>query len=236
MPTKYMWRLLLGLVIVFIIGGCSTLADINNEGNNGLAGSDGPTLSLIVAGNDLLTNPLDKQLSESYRKGITIFDLLKGSGKATFSEDNTSILTVNNISLGPGMNWELQMDGETIGSEDWGRTVGHESKLVITAMSKEQEEPLQIVLLTVNGGSEQVNLNHSYVMGFTEDLTVRGLLKNSSVVQLTEDNKKVLSIGDYTPLSNEVWKMKVNGKQLLENGMDMKLRVQDELEILLAIR
>lgn len=26
--------------------------------------------------------------------------------------------------------------------------------------------------------------------------------------------------------------MKVNGKQLLENGMDMKLRVQDELEIL----
>lgn len=84
MPTKYMWRLLLGLVIVFIIGGCSTLADINNEGNNGLAGSDGPTLSLIVAGNDLLTNPLDKQLSESYRKGITIFDLLKGSGKATF--------------------------------------------------------------------------------------------------------------------------------------------------------
>lgn len=46
------------------------------------------------------------------------------------------------------------------------------------------------MLLTVNGGSEQVNLNHSYVMGFTEDLTVRGLLKNSSVVQLTEDNKR----------------------------------------------
>lgn len=84
MPTKYMWRLLLGLVIVFIIGGCSTLADVNNEGNNGLAGSDEYTLSLIVAGNDLLTNPLDKQLSESYRKGITIFDLLKGSGKVPF--------------------------------------------------------------------------------------------------------------------------------------------------------
>ncbi|MNP41437.1 hypothetical protein D3C76_1351410 [compost metagenome] len=73
-------------------------------------------------------------------------------------------------------------------------------------------------------------------MLFKEDLTVRDLLKSCSSVQLADDNKKVLSVDDYTPLSNEEWKLKVNGKQLLDDGMDMKLRAQDELEILLTLR
>lgn len=46
----------------------------------------------------------------------------------------------------------------------------------------------------------------------------------------------MLSVDDYTPLSNEEWKLKVNGKQLLDDGMDMKLRAHDELEILLTLR
>lgn len=236
MPTKYLWRLLLGVVMIFIIGGCSSLTSAVSEVNQDAASSDGPTLSLIVGGNEMLTGSSDNQLNESYRKGITILELLKGSGMATFSGDNSSILSVKDISLAPEMEWELQMNGETIGAADFDRAVGYDSNLVITEKSKTHQDPLQTVMLTVNGGSEQVDLYHSYVELFTEDLTVRGLLKKSSVVQLTEDNKKVLSINDYTPLSNQVWKLKVNGKLLLDNGMDMKLRPQDELEILLTVR
>ena len=134
------------------------------------------------------------------------------------------------------MVWELQMGGQIIGNADWNNTVGYDSQLVFTAKSKDHQAPLQTVRLTLNGGSVEVDLHHTYIMLFEEDLTVRDLLKSCSSVQLADDNKKVLSVDDYTPLSNEEWKLKVNGKQLLDDGMDMKLRAQDELEILLTLR
>lgn len=235
MPTKYWLKFLLGVAILLLASGCSSLTDAKGEANQTSAGSEGPTLSLMIGGNEML-KASDKQLSENYRKGITIYELLNGSGVATFSSDHRSILTVRKISLGPELKWELKMDGESIGEADLERTVGSSSHLVITPKSKTTEDPPQTVMLTVNGGSEQVDLYHSYLRLFTEDMTVRELLKNSSRVQLTEDNNRVLSVNDYTPLSNQVWKLKVNGKLLLDNGMDMKLKPLDELEILLTIR
>jgi hypothetical protein len=88
----------------------------------------------------------------------------------------------------------------------------------------------------VNGGSEQPELTHSYVLSFVEDLSVRGLMKNSGIIKLAEDNKTVLAVLDYTPLSSEEWKLKVNDKGLLGNGLDMKLRPQDKLEISLVLK
>lgn len=236
MPMRSLWKLMLGLVIVFIIGGCSTNNDGNSNANNGVAGSEGPTISIRVGDNELLTKPSDRLLSGSYRNGISIMELLKGSNVATFAEDNSSIVSVKDFSLEAGMVWELQMGGQIIGNADWNNTVGYDSQLVFTAKSKDHQAPLQTVRLTLNGGSVEVDLHHTYIMLFKEDLTVRDLLKSCSSVQLADDNKKVLSVDDYTPLSNEEWKLKVNGKQLLDDGMDMKLRAQDELEILLTLR
>jgi hypothetical protein len=236
MPTKYLWKLLLGLVIVSIIGGCTSLTEGKSEANNGVEASEGPTLSLIIGGHELLTRPTDTLLSGSYRKGITILELLRGSDIATFAEGSHSILSVRDFSLAPELEWELKVDGKTIGDENWDSKVGHDSHLVFTAKSGTHPEPLQTVMMTVDGRSEQVDINHSYVVLFTEDLSVRSLLKSCNQVQLTEDNRKVLSVNDYIPLSNEVWKLKVNGKQLLDSGMDMKLSPQDELEIVLTSR
>lgn len=236
MPTRYLCRLMLGLVIIFIIGGCSSLTEGNSVANNSTAESIGPTISIRVGDNELLTKPSDNTLSGSYRTGITVLELLKGSDIATFAEDNSSILSVKNFSLGPEMVWELRMDGVIIGNADWNTVVGYDSHLVFTAKSKAHQEPLQTVMLTLNGGSVQLDLHHSYIMLFKEDLTVRDLLKSCSMVQLAEGNKKIISVNDYTPLSSEVWKLKVNGKQLLDNGMDMNLRPHDVLEIVLTLR
>jgi hypothetical protein len=226
---------MLGLVIVFIIGGCSTQTDGSNARNDAVK-IDGPTISIKVGDHELLTKPTDRSLSGSYRKGITIMELLKVSNIATLAEDNSSILSIKNFSLGPGMAWELEMDGIIIGNADWDHVVGYGSQLVFTAKSKTNETPLQTVTLILNGGSVEVDLHYSYIMLFKEDLTVRDLLKSCSRVQFADDNKKVLSVNDYTPLSNEEWKLKVNGKQLLDDGMDMKLRPQDVLEVLLTLR
>jgi hypothetical protein len=236
MPIRYLWKLMLGLVVVFIIGGCSTNADGNSNANNGAAGSEGPTISIRVGDIELLTKPSDRSLSGSYRNGITIMELLKGSNIATFAEDNSSILSVKDFSLESGMIWELQMDGLIMGNADWNNTVGYDSQLVFTAKSKDHQEPLQTVMMTLNGGSVEVDLHHSYIMLFKEDLTVRDLLKSCGMVQLDDGSRNVLSVNDYTPLSNEVWKLKVNGKQLLDNGMDMKLMPHDVLEIVLTLR
>ncbi|MNN77227.1 hypothetical protein D3C81_1936710 [compost metagenome] len=88
----------------------------------------------------------------------------------------------------------------------------------------------------MNGGSEQPKLTHSYVLPFTEDLSVRGLLNSSGIVKLAENNKAVLTVMDYKPLTNEEWKLKLNDKTLLDSGIDMKLRIQDELELALVLR
>ncbi|MNL51395.1 hypothetical protein D3C87_1744910 [compost metagenome] len=74
------------------------------------------------------------------------------------------------------------------------------------------------------------------MLPYSEDLSVRGVLKSSGMVVLAEDNKTVISIMDYKPLSNEAWTLKVNGKQLLDSGIDMKLRPQDTLEVALVLR
>lgn len=234
MPTKHLWRLL-GLIIILIINGCSSVIDSKNEGNHSSSSSEGPTIAIIASGRELVKNS-DRLLSESYRKGMTIRDLLKTSGIVRLTEEGTGILSISGNSLGPDMEWELQLDGNTIKDLSVDASVNHDSKIVITAKSTDGEEALQSVILTVNGGNRQVELTHSYVILFTEDLTVRSLLKSFDKVQLSEDNKNIVSVNDYKPFSNEVWKLKVNGKQLLENGMDMKLRPQDEVEIVLTLR
>ncbi|MNW66890.1 hypothetical protein D3C74_454050 [compost metagenome] len=108
--------------------------------------------------------------------------------------------------------------------------------MVISAKAAAQNTPFQPVILTVNGGSEQPALTHSYVQPFTENLSVRALLMSSGIVQLAENNKTVLTVKEYKPLTNEEWKLELNDKTLLDNGIDMKLRIQDELELSLVLR
>lgn len=232
MPTKHLWRLI-GLIIIMIVSGCSSALDSKNEGNQSSSISEEPTISIIASGRELVPKS-DRLLNDSYRKGMTISDLLKASGIVRLTEEGTAIHSIKGITLGPDMKWELQLNGNTIKELSSNTPVNQDLKIVITAKSTATEEPLQSVILTVNGGNRQVELTHSYVMLFTEDLTVRSLLKSFDKVQLSEDFKNVVSVNDYKPFSNEVWKLKVNGKNLLENGMDMKLRPQDELEILLT--
>lgn len=234
MPTKHLWRLL-GLIIILIVSGCSSVLDSKNEGSTSSSSSEGPTISIIASGKEFIKDS-DTLLIESYRKGMTIRDLLKASGVVRLTEEGTDIHSISGISLGPDMEWELQLDGNTIKDLSVDTSVKPDSKIVITAKSTDSEEELQTVILTVNGGNRQVELTHAYVMMFTEDLTVRSLLKSFDKAQLSEDYKTVISVNEYKPFNNEVWKLKVNGKQLLENGMDMKLRPQDELEIVLTLR
>ncbi|MHA6530665.1 hypothetical protein [Paenibacillus sp. BAC0078] len=233
MPSRFLWRILLGIIIIATAGGCSSVLGPTADGSNSGTRNEGPAFSLLV-GDSELAGSSGRQLSEAYKSGISLLDLLKNSGVATFAADGFSILSVNKVSLSPEWVWEIQVDGKKI--TDWNSSVDREDSIIIAAKPAAGGAELQPVLLSINGGSEQPELTHSYVQPYTEDLTVRSMMKGSEMVQLAEDNKTVTTVMDYAPLSNEAWKLKVNGKPLLDSGIDMKLRPQDTLEILLALR
>ncbi|WP_410514639.1 hypothetical protein PaeBR_09785 [Paenibacillus sp. BR2-3] len=235
MPTKLLWRVLLGLIIIMTAGGCSSIFGADNGEDHEASGLNGPVLSLLVDGSER-TDSRDKQLSGTYRKGMTVKELLKASGVVVFAEDGKSILSVSDVSLDPGIDWELRVNGKTITGTDWDNSLDKDSHLVITPKLRSGEASLQSVILVVNGGSERAELSHSYIIPFAEDLTVRSVLKSCGMVRLSEDNKAVLSVKDYIPLTSELWMLKVNEKQLLDSGMDMKLRPQDEVELSLVLR
>ncbi|OBZ18986.1 hypothetical protein A8L34_05425 [Bacillus sp. FJAT-27264] len=226
-------RLLLGLIIIVTLGGCSSALGTKAEV---ITGPEGPTFSLMVGGKEL-ADSTERLLSGTYRKGITILELLQGSGIAVFAEDGQKLLTVSNVSLGPAMEWEVQMDGKVISNTNWKSSpVSSSARIVIMAKSDAGGKDPDSVILYVNGGSEQETLTHMYVMSFTSDLSVRSLLKSCGMVQLSEDNQRIRAVKGYAPLTSEIWNLRVNSKKLLDNGMDMKLRPMDELEISLGFR
>ncbi|MBW4081862.1 hypothetical protein [Paenibacillus sp. S150] len=233
MSAKWMWRILLGIIIIATVGGCSSVLGSMTDGSSAETGNTGPAFSVLV-GDSELAGSSGRQLSETYKQGSTLIELLKSSGAATFAADGYTLLSVNKVFLSPEWIWEIQLNGKKI--TDWNNSVDREDAIIVTAKPADSKAELQPVIFTVNGGSEQPEKTHSYVLPYTEDLSVRGMLKSSGMVLLSEDNKSVTSVMDYKPLSNEEWKLRVNGKQLLDSGIDMKLRPQDTLEVVLVLR
>lgn len=233
MSTKWMGRLLLCLVFIITASGCSSVLGPGNTGGSTGSGSTGLSFSILV-GEREMAGTSGRLLNEAYIEGNSIIELLRKSGIVTFAADGYSILEVNRVALSQDMMWEVQVNSKKL--TDWNSTIEAGAAIVFSAKPSAAGALFQPVILTVNGGSEQPELTHSHVLSFTEDLSVRGLMKNSGMIKLAENNKTVLTVMDYTPLSSEEWKLKVNDKALLGNGVDMKLRPQDKLEISLVLK
>ena len=227
MSTKWM-RLVLCLLLLAAASGCSL-----GSGNGGSSnGGQGLTFSVKV-GDSEMAGSSARLLNEAYVPGNSIIELFKKSGVVTFSADGTKILEVNKVSLDQNMSWEVQVNGKQV---QLNTTLEPSSAITMTAGPAGTGELFQPVIITVNGGSEQPELTHSHVLSFMQDMSVKGLLKNSGMVRLAEDNRTVLTVMEYTPLSSEEWRLKVNDKALLGNGVDMKLSPQDKLEISLVLK
>ncbi|WP_379161811.1 hypothetical protein [Paenibacillus sp. sgz5001063] len=233
MSAKWVWRILLGMMIMAALSSCSSVLESQTDGSNAGTGNAGPALSVLV-GNSELASSSGRQLSEAYTEGLTLIELFKRSGVVTFADDGYNILAVNKVSLSPEWVWEIELNGKKI--TDWNTRVDRVDSIVAEAIPAASGAELQPVIFTVNGGSEQPQMTHSYVLPYSRELSVRGVLQTSGMVQLSEDNKTIISIMEYKPLSKEAWTLKVNGKQLLDTGIDMKLRPQDTLEVELVLR
>lgn len=228
-------RLMPGLVIIMMISGCSSRLAASVPDNSRAVSAEGPSFSLLVGGNELAASS-NRQLTAYYREGITLKELLKSSAIASFSNDSRRILSVNSVSLKSELEWQLEVNGRAASAEDLDSQVDKQTHIVISAQSAAASDPLQTLILAVDGGASQPDLSHSYVMPFRQESSVRALLKSSGMVQLSEDKRSVVTVKEYTPLTSESWQLLVNGKPLLAAGMDMKLRPQDVLKISLVQR
>ncbi|WP_150275801.1 hypothetical protein [Paenibacillus tepidiphilus] len=225
-------RIWIGLIIILVLGGCS--GENAGSGDKAAAhGSGGPAFSVLVGDRDLSGNAA-RQVSEAYLDGNTLLELFSNSKVVTFYSGREGIVDVNRVYLSAPLGWELQVNGKVI--TDMTAPVKREDTVVFAARPAPGKQMPQFVVLTLNGGSEQPELSHSVVLPYEEDMTVRSLLKNNGMVELAEDNKTLVKVMGYTPLSSEVWKLEVNDKGLRDNGIDMMLKPQDELEIVLALR
>ncbi|WP_405115108.1 hypothetical protein MHH28_11890 [Paenibacillus sp. FSL K6-1217] len=204
------------------------------SGNAGSSnGGQGIAFSVKI-GDSEMAGSSARLLNEAYMPGNSLIELFKKSGVVNFSEDGYKILEVNKVSLGQDMGWEIQVNGKKV--QDLSTTVEPGAAITMSAGPADNGKMFQPVIITVNGGSEQPGLTHSHVLPFMQDMSVKGLLKNSGMVKLAEDNRTVLTVMEYSPLSSEEWRLKVNDKGLLGNGVDMKLSPQDKLEISLVLK
>lgn len=85
--------------------------------------------------------------------------------------------------------------------------------------------------MKLDGGSMKPDMTHSYVFPYTNNQSVRDVMAHSGFVKLTDNKMYVDTVQGYSPKSVEKWVVKVNGKELVDSGLEMKLTPQDEVEI-----
>lgn len=225
------------LLMVLLIAGCTGKTPALGEGGGADTATGGGPALMLEAGTLALPGYDPVRLDHYYRDGISAAALLQTSGLATFAPDGQNIASVSGVSLGDGIVWQLSADGKPLGAKGWDEALSPQAQLVLTAKPDDEAAGQgALVVLTVSGGSGHPELNHSYVLTYAEDLTVRKLLQGSGAVSMSENGMEVRSAGGHGALPDERWRMKVNGKYLTDGGIDMMLRPLDELELVLAQR
>ncbi|MDO7905201.1 hypothetical protein Q5741_02075 [Paenibacillus sp. JX-17] len=224
----YTW----GLGGLLLLAGCSS-QEASAVPIVGQSMSDDITIQMD--GRSLLPQ-LTKTLKINYKDGLTIAEVLRNEGQMRLSDDGMHISAVAGTTLDPSLAWKIQLNGHSVVPEQWKQKLDKKDNLQIelTAVQRNPKDKPQSARLSVNGGTLNPGLSRAYINVFHDSLTVRDILVNSGLVKLNDNNKAVVSVEGYSPRVNEQWILKVNNKQLITNGLDMKLQPQDIVEIELA--
>ncbi|AJS57906.1 hypothetical protein [Paenibacillus sp. IHBB 10380] len=226
-------------ILVFtIVSGCSP-----DKGTDVVipivrSASNSSGISINMEGNLIPPNAI-KQLEQSLIPGVSIKDALTASGVVTISSEGHHIESVIDVSLDPGLEWSVEVNGNNLDKENWDNRLQAEDNIRIAVQfidGSKSGDTRSVVIFTVNGGIVQPNISHSYINPYLEEQSIRELLRTTGIVVLSDNGKIILMVNGYSPKASEKWIVKVNNKTLLENGLDMKLQPQDEVKIELVNR
>ncbi len=177
-----------------------------------------------------------QNLQQYLQQGVTVREGLKRSGIVGFS-DNGSVLTISQVSLDPLFEWAFEINGQKLGKDNLDTVLQDHDEISINIQyadhkkdGKDAKAP-EFTVLKLDGGSMKPDMTHSYVFPYTNNQSVRDVMAHSGFVKLTDNKMYVDTVQGYSPKSVEKWVVKVNGKELVDSGLEMKLTPQDEVEI-----
>ncbi|MDR0269701.1 hypothetical protein [Paenibacillus sp.] len=217
-------------IVAVLLSGCN-VGESKSSGE--ISSGDASSMILISEKDDFFTQDIIRDLEQYLEPGVTISEGLKNSGIVTFTEDG-SIRSISQVSLSPAFIWGLELNDKRLESDKLDTVLKENDEIGISIEPTDPQNTvknMQYSVLKLNGGTLQPSLSHTYILPYTETERVRDMLLNNDVVKLSSDKRMVQSVNGYVCKSAEKWVIKVNGKELGENGFDMMLSPQDEVEI-----
>ncbi|PYE51768.1 hypothetical protein HUB98_07005 [Paenibacillus barcinonensis] len=194
------------------------------------------TITVAIDGSTFLPDAT-KSIKRDFSEGLTLKKALLNSGLVDFTADGKRIQSVGEVSLDSSLSWAVKLNGKDIKQENWDIELHAKDEVTIyvkAADSGGDGVVYQTTLLKVSGGSVMPNLKRQYAGIYVQECTVRDVLKSSGVVRMSENNKYVVAVENVIPRVNERWVIMVNNKELMENGLDMKLSPRDAVKLELA--
>ncbi|WII35752.1 hypothetical protein [Paenibacillus thiaminolyticus] len=224
--------LLLG-VLFLVSSACAS--SVSHRGEQEDAQPPGKEVIVSIDGGTFVPT-LSERIVVSYEQSMQLVDALKQSGTVKVSEDRSAIVSVGDVALDPKMEWGLLLNGK-----EFVLPFAMDKKLkpddVVGVFIKKMEVRTNHVAapgvtLRIDGGTVAPNITNSYLVRWTEELTLQELVQNFAQISLDEDDKHVLRIGEKEPDVKAVFSLKVNDKKLNYNqDAERKLKPDDEIEI-----
>ena len=219
------------LLILVILAGCSETQPSEQpivketESQN--------TITVAVDGSTFLPDAT-KSIKRDFSEGLTLKKALLNSGLVDFTADGKRIQSVGEVSLDSSLSWAVKLNGKDIDPENWDMELHAKDEVIIYVKAADNggdDVAYQTTLLKVSGGNIMPNLNRQYAGVYVQECTVRDVLKSSGIVRMSENNKFVVSVENVIPRMNQRWMIMVNDKELMENGLDMKLNPRDAVKL-----
>ena len=216
------------IVLVMLISGCSTWNEDVGGAEEGTPGE----VNMIVEGGSFIPS-LNQSLHFRYDEGMTVYEAL--DRVASLSKESNQIISVGSIVLDDTLKWTVEKNNKEISADMWGQSIKDKDSLKLFVEAATPIDTSQTdgsaVTLKLSGGSDNSDLRLTMARLYDPTLTVRDLLISRDFVQLSDNKKYLQSIDGYTLRISERWVIKVNNKELVEQGLDMILDPGDEVRV-----
>ncbi|GAA0135720.1 hypothetical protein YSY43_25600 [Paenibacillus sp. YSY-4.3] len=190
-------------------------------------------ITLKIDGSTLIPD-VTSSIHFDYMEGLTVRQALESSQSIQLMNEGKGILSVGDVALDTTLEWGVQLNKKDLKPEDWNTKLKKGDVILIYVKTVSSEADLTeqgALILTVNhgvaGGGERLH----YVKRYEDNITVRDLLRMSGIVTFNLNNKQIIAVNGQQPGMHEVWILKVNSKELKENGLEMRLNPHDHVQL-----
>lgn len=190
-------------------------------------------LTLKIDGSTFIPD-VTSSLHFDYMEGITVRQALESSQTIQLTSDGKAILSVGDVSLDSTLEWGVKLNKKDLNPEAWSTKLKKGDVILVYVKTVNSEIDLseqRSLILSVNSGSGNIGELRYYVNRYEDNMTVRDLLRLSGIVKFNPNNKHIIAVNGHQPAINERWILKVNNKQLMENGLEMRLKPQDNVQL-----